>query len=199
MRTLQAMEKQAQFVPGFELALRAEAELVVENAFDQSHFRPVHRVENLPRFRREDHPDGAYAVSGSFTLPTSPWQKGRRGDLVDVPFRATAYSPTIVLSNLGGDHPYSMITTAMPISPTETIARLSLIMPGSPSREDCLYLLEQAKAGLMQDAFIWEGMRRPETIDPVESDAIILGFRVFSDGFRTIGQGAVAGAGIGVS
>lgn len=180
---LQTLEADHQFVPGFEVILKALPELVIENAFDQSHFQPVHRVRNAPQFRARHGADGSYAVDGVFTLPASQWQKGA-GASLDVPFTATAYSPTVVLSRLGGAHPYHMITTTCPTGPArETLARLSLIMPGNPSREDCLYLLQQARDGLMQDAGIWEAMRLPERIDPVDSDACVLGFRRFCAGF----------------
>ncbi len=180
---LAALDKTHQFVPGFDLVLRAGSELVIENAFDQSHFRPVHRVGNAPRFRQRPGPKGEFCVQGTFNLPASQWQRGATRDRFDVPFTATAYSPNIVVSDLAGDFPYAMITTTCPLSKTETMARLSLIMPGHPSRDDCLYLLEQAKAGLMQDAVIWEAMRLPEQIDPVESDEFVLGFRDFCAGF----------------
>lgn len=182
-RRLAALAEDHQFVPGFEVILSATPELVVENAFDQSHFRPVHRVGNAPRFRRRADAQGAYAVEGVFDLPASQWQRGAPGARFEVPFVATAFSPTVVLSTLGGARPYAMITTTCPLSDRETLARLSLIMPGTPSREDCLYLLEQARAGLMQDARIWEAMRLPERIDPVDSDSFVLGFRDFCAGF----------------
>ncbi len=55
-------------------------------------------------------------------------QRGAPGAWFDVPFLATAFSPTIVLSMLSGGRPYAMITATCPLSEHEIIARLSLIM-----------------------------------------------------------------------
>ena len=134
------------FVPGFELHLRASAQMVIENAFDQAHFQPVHDILNQPYLATCITEGGAFQATGTFTVPSSQWQGAKPSEQISVPFTATAFSPTIVLSQLGGEHPYYMLTTTQPISDRSCIARLSLIMPhGSggnpPSEQDCTYLL----------------------------------------------------------
>jgi len=186
---LKTLAKDHFIVPGFEVALIASAEMVIENAFDQSHFRPVHKVSNEPKFANADTEPGCFAVSSVFELPASRWQRDvKPGDTAMAPFLATAYSPTVVLTHLGGARPYYMLTATHPISAKEVIARLSLILPPqnghAPSEEDCVYLLQQAKGGLMQDSGIWESLAEPEIFDPVESDEFVIGFRAFCDRFK---------------
>lgn len=184
---LTAEAESRSIVPGFEILLAAEAELIVENAFDESHFQPVHQICNAPHFESAPVPGGGYAARGVFALPPSNWQNSVNEGHIEVPFTATAYSPTVVISDLGGDRPYAMLTASQPVERDKCVARLSLIMPhpdgAMPKRADCLYLLEQARAGLQQDAKIWEALHRPEIFDAVVSDNAVLGFRAFCRGF----------------
>lgn len=176
------------FVPGFELAVRAPAQLVIENAFDDAHFRPVHQVGNDPRFEVLPSEHGELAIGGSFAVPPSPWQRSETDGLVEAPFVARAFSPNLVISHLGGSHPYWIITSATATDARASMVRLSLAVPrdrngDAPDTELCRYLLLQSRAGILKDAQIWEhlDLEAPQQLD--ERDATVAAFRDFCAGF----------------
>lgn len=176
-------------VPGFELIVRAPAPLVIENAFDNSHFKPVHKIRNEPEFIVLPESPGTFAVSGTFQIPASRWQRTTGDDgTVAVPFVARAFSPHLVVSQMGGAHPYQVITSATPLVEGSTAVRLSIAIPAGPDRtppsaDMCQYLLKQSRSGIEADAAIWERMlecARPQyTVD----DGVILRFRDFCGQF----------------
>lgn len=173
------------FVPGFEMEIAAPAALVVENAFDALHFNVVHGIGNRPELAETDAA-GGYAVTGSFRLPPSPWQGS---SAVDVPYRATAFSPTVVLTELGGARPYMMLTATVPLGPRACITRLSLVLPeraggGLPDPDECHYLLAGARRGLSEDQPIWEGLAETPRFAPVPGDDAVTGFRNFCERFE---------------
>jgi nitrite reductase/ring-hydroxylating ferredoxin subunit len=175
-----AMDESSFIVAGFEMDVSAPAELVIENAFDALHFDVVHGLGGPVRLSPVSAPPG-YAAEGAFRLPPSPWQ----GVLsLTVPYRATAYSPGIVISDLGGPRPYSMITAAVPTGPRDCRVRLSLVLPAgpqgqAPANEECRYLLEGARRGLREDAVIWEGLAEQPPFEPIRGDEAVQGFREF--------------------
>jgi 3-ketosteroid 9alpha-monooxygenase subunit A len=176
------------FVPGFEVMVRAPAQLVIENAFDEAHFRPVHHVVNDPRFEVLPSEHGEHKIAGTFTVPPSPWQRSGAAGSVEAPFVARAFSPSLVISHLGGEHPYWIITCATPADDRSSTVRLSLAVPregdgSAPEAELCRYLLMQSRAGILKDAEIWEHLDvdAPQRLD--ERDATVAGFRDFCAGF----------------
>ena len=185
---LNDLERNHYIVPGFTMELRTSPELVIENAFDNSHFQPVHGILNEPRFERVPDRCGEFGVSGTFVIPASPWQKSADpADEVAVPFRAIAFSPTVVVSELGGENPYFMITSAVPLGDGCAV-RLSLALAPQPdgrppSQDGARYLLRQATAGLEKDRVIWENLPREPWLDPVPGDRWVQGFREFAAGF----------------
>jgi nitrite reductase/ring-hydroxylating ferredoxin subunit len=174
-------------VPGFELPVRATPELISENGFDSAHFRPVHEIGNEPTFRTRRGTSGELIVEGEFLLPPSPWQPGRAGyGQRPVPYRARAFSPGLVVSELGGEAPYSVVTAATPQdgSGASCIIQLSLAIPrregaAPPSRELCNYLLRQSRTGLEKDRAIWERIEGGRPSRFVPADAAVLEFREF--------------------
>ena len=172
-------------VPGFELIVRAPAPLVIENAFDNSHFKPVHKIRNEPEFTILPETPGTFAVSGVFQIPASRWQRTTGNDgTIAVPFVARAFSPHLVVSQMGGAHPYQVITSAMPFPDGHTAIRLSIAIPAGPDRtppptELCEYLLKQSRGGIEADALIWERMLDCPNPQYTVDDGVILRFREF--------------------
>jgi 3-ketosteroid 9alpha-monooxygenase subunit A len=169
------------FLPGFSRSVAVRAELVVENAFDVTHFRPVHGIGNEPSFTilpEESAGAGTFAVAGAFVLPASPWQRAAAGTRsAYVHFVAQAFSPYVVISQLGGDSPYVAIPTAthdaMPAERRERLYR---------------YLMEHSLAGIEQDVPIWEHLIEPTPPDYDAADGVIVAFREFCDSQRPIVQ-----------
>ncbi len=187
---LMALDEDHYFVPGFTIEIKVAPELVVENAFDNSHFRTVHNIRNDPRFSILPSEKGELAVTGTFALRPSPWQQAPANEaLLHVPFVVRAYSPNVAVSDLGGDKPYWVITCATPTADGGSTVRLSLAMPAGaggapPSEEMCHYLLRQSKTGLEMDQVVWEHLIPDATPHYTAADAAVVAFQTFCDRFR---------------
>jgi nitrite reductase/ring-hydroxylating ferredoxin subunit len=184
---LEDLSKEWLFVPGFTMRAIVPHELVIENAFDNTHFRPIHHISNEPVFQVKASRGGEFGVEGTFELPASPWQ---RGNSASVPFVAEAFSPGVVVSRLDGDYPYCVITAATPDADGGCVIRLSLAVPrgGEPSDPDlCKYLLKQSQAGLEQDAVIWTHMAPGNSAHYAREDRPVIEFRKFCRRFTSAG------------
>lgn len=176
------------FVPGFELRANVRADLVIENAFDNTHFHPVHGVLNEPDFEIRRGDAGELSAEGTFVVPVSAWQRGS-GDHVAVPFVARAFSPNLVVSHMGGDNPYWVITGATPDGDGGCVIRTSLVVPAGPGGEAppaelCRYLLQQSRAGIEQDVPIWENLVADAVPRLAPEDGAIVEFRKFCRRFE---------------
>jgi len=144
------------------LHIAVDHRMVIENAFDELHFVPVHSVTRLARFEVEHDAEGALSVTSRFTVPPSRWQRPRLGQVnVEVPFRATAYSSGVVVTRMGGMRPYVVITAARPMEPGSCQVDLCIATPKGVEphdSDDLQYLLQQGAAGLELDRKFWESM-----------------------------------------
>jgi 3-ketosteroid 9alpha-monooxygenase subunit A len=152
---LNNLDKDHYFVPGFSMKVPAPAELIIENGFDAAHFQPVHAICEPPPLVVVSHTESEIRAEGIFTLLRS---RGQR--VTKVPYTARALSPGLILSHLGGERPYYVITAATPLGRRECLLRLSLILPSTapskaPDAADCEYLLEQSRKGIEKDLAIW--------------------------------------------
>jgi 3-ketosteroid 9alpha-monooxygenase subunit A len=172
------------FFPCFAMEVRARADLVTENAFDESHFRPVHGVRTDP-FQTYQTPGGALVAETSFEMPVNAWQMGDgRGSLVRVPFTAHAFSPHLVATHLGGAHPYWAITGATPVPGGSCVVRFSVALPSGrdpmhprPSPERVRYLAQQSRGGIEQDQVVWENLQPPAQPRYGPEDVAVVAFR----------------------
>lgn len=177
------------FVPGFVRDIKTKASLVIENGFDNLHFRSVHNIRNLPRFRTRPSQHGELAVEGVFEIPP-PAAEPDRSAIMQVPFVARAFSPGLVISQLGGAQPYAVITSATPTPDGFCRMRLSLALPGKkanqkPHPQLAQYLLEQSKIGIALDEAIWEHMI-PDTQPHLSlRDATVIEFNKFCRQFES--------------
>lgn len=184
------------FIPGVSRSVAVPAELVTENAFDATHFRPVHGTSNEPSFTilpAEHEATGTFAVAGTFTLPASPWQRASAGTrTVCVPFVARAFSPYIVISRLDGDSPYVAITAATPRPAGGCVIRFSLAIPTATHeampahRRESLYqyLMEHSLTGIEQDVPIWEHLIELPAPHYDAADGVVVAFREFCELFH---------------
>jgi hypothetical protein len=166
-------------VRGFVMEVAAPHELVIENAYDGAHFRPVHRVVNEPDVRVSYDEDGALVGHATLRVPASPWQRDELGARAfDVPIEARAYSPGLVISEMGGARPYTVVTAATPSAGGCTV-RLSFGWPreAAPPPEPLQdYMIALARA-------VWERVTfaAPERLTP--RDAGVVAFRAFCASF----------------
>lgn len=150
-------------VPGFEMPVRVSSELVIENAFDQRHFHTVHHI-GTRQFKVDTEPAGNLLLRSSFNFPATGWLKDKSGSaFLEVPFTARTFSPGIIISQLGGDTPYTVMTTSTPQPDGSCMIRLSLALPHAhygptPNTQFASYLLAQSRKGLTDDQLMWENL-----------------------------------------
>ena len=183
--TVEALDRECFFVPGFSIKVAADWRLIVENGFDSAHFAPVHGIRNQPDFALERREGGPLTIRGMLEVPASPWMK----EAALVQFTVDAFHPGIVISGLGGPKPYSAITCATPRADGSTTVRFSLILPAppsgaAPSPDWCRYLLDQSRRGLEKDREIWENLQPLDAPRWMPRDAAVLEFRRFCEEFE---------------
>lgn len=175
-------------IPGFEMRVNVPAAMVIENAFDEMHFRTVHSIYNEPKFTKALSNNGEYIVEGIFDVPKSIWQKGD-ASVFSLPYKARAFSPYLVVSDLGGDYPYYIITSAVATKQNETIIRLSIAVKPNKNKQPppidlCRYLIDQSKKGLELDKKIWETMEFNSIQRFTLQEKSVIGFRTFCNQFK---------------
>lgn len=159
---LETLARDRYILPGFMMNVRSAADMVIENAFDQAHFRPVHAIGMQGEFTVRPTQNGELTVEGTFDLPSSRWQRSQLAhDSGCVAFQAKAFSPGVVISDLGGAHPYTVITASTPNLDGSCTIRLSLALPKDehdrpPKPELCEFLLRRSRDGLEKDRAVWE-------------------------------------------
>jgi nitrite reductase/ring-hydroxylating ferredoxin subunit len=186
---LRDLDRRCWVVPGFEMSMRARHELVAENAFDGAHFHSVHQVRNHPRVEIARGESGELVGTGILEVPRSTWQTSVAvHDNVAVPITVRAYSPGVVVTDMGGARPYAMVTTATPTADGCTV-RLSFAMPRSPGadgpdRRLCDYMIQQARNGLEADRIIWESLSPGHLPHYLSEDASVIAYREFCAQFE---------------
>lgn len=186
-KRLRALALDHHIVPGFAMRVAAAPQLVVENAFDADHFPTVHHIHNRPDIRLETGGDGEFIGSAEFRLPPSAWQRSE-SDVV-VPFTARAFSPGVVVSDMGGQFPYAVITAATPDG-NGCVIRLSLAFPkrsdgALPDAALCKYMADRARQGIEADRAIWEALAPNPVEQLTERDDAVRAFRAFCAPFGT--------------
>jgi len=182
------------FVPGFELTAHTSIEMVMENGFDSSHFRAVHRLVNVPRLEIGTGPWQELKATGRFEIPRSAWHEpsGAGGTQLGARYYAHAFSPGVVVTELDGDPPfrYKVMTTATPTADgAASTVRLTLILPDMPDGapadprfvED---LLAASRAGLELDCQIWDRLDIGLPPQLTENDNAVTAFAEFCRPFR---------------
>jgi len=209
---LEALERSHEIIPGWEKTIRVAPELVIENAFDAAHFRPIHDVKEV-RAKPPVIERGVFTVDATLRVGPSAWQGAGQSDeqtFLDVPLLARAFSPnlTITAIAMGGDHPHQVIAGAVPQPDGTSKVRLSIAMPrpadGSPpNREVAQLILQFESMGLEQDRPVWENLTVDATPNYIAEDATVVAYRKFCERFsldrtpinpcRSRGQGVDAG------
>lgn len=175
-------------IPGFEMKVNVPPAMVIENAFDEMHFRTVHSIFNEPKFTKARSANGEYIVEGIFDIPKSIWQKGD-AYVFSLPYTARAFSPYLVVSDLGGNYPYFVITSAVATKQNESCIRLSIAVKPNENKQPpaidlCRYLIEQSKKGLELDKKIWETMSFNVVQRFTNQEKSVIGFKTFCNQFK---------------
>lgn len=88
------------FVAGGSRWIRVAQEAVIENAFDLDHFSKVHRISRVLRRGFGHTESGAAFCEANFLVATPPWERSAQ-PVVNSRFYARAFSPSVVLTELG--------------------------------------------------------------------------------------------------
>lgn len=190
---LLTLSREHRCVPGFEMAVATSVEVVIENGFDNAHFRAVHGLMSLPGLSCDQGEFGELRAEGRFEIPRTGWYEppgGASGHL-QARYVAHAFSPGVFISELDGDPPYRyrVMTTATPgPAGAATTVRLTLILPDlpGPNRDPRFVqeLLQHSRNGLEQDRSIWERLAPGHVPRLTPTDQAALAFAEFCRGFR---------------
>jgi 3-ketosteroid 9alpha-monooxygenase subunit A len=183
---IQSLDNEYMILPGFQIEIAVDPITVIENAFDQMHFKQVHSINNKPIFDLLPSRYGEFAVSGELRLPASAWQRTSVAADVVVPYHATAFSPYIVVSSLGGENPYVVITSAREFRRHRSMVSLSIGIPASRfdanDAELYRYLIDKSREGIRLDAAIWENIGNSAN-RLFRSEKAVIGFQSFCRSF----------------
>jgi len=176
-------------VEGFTVPVRADPELIVENAFDADHFTAVHEVPRVADMSSRSGPHGELVIEGFFETKPLPWDDPAEGR-TRMRFCARAFSPTIVVTELGPPEQAHLVLTGTVPSREGAVARVVYaITPaaagGAPSPTVLEPLVAGGRKAFRQDVAVWENLDLDATPRFDARDEHVLAFRRFCAGFTT--------------
>lgn len=191
------------FVAGTVCTADVAAEYIVENAFDVDHFTAVHNVPRITGMDVSTGDCGELCIDGEFRTAVSPWGSdaefaAARRRVVEAGamdysstsrFYARAYSPHVVLTELGDASVSSVVVTgAVPLRDGRCQARVVIGL--QPSQERALpALVAGAKKAMAEDLVIWDHL---DVTAPPQYDARdepVLAYRRFAAEFGDLTAG----------
>jgi hypothetical protein len=180
---LQGLDEKYRIFEAFDLPVDVASDVVVENGFDQAHFKPVHRMHTarIARFGRE--PGGPFVASGKFEL------RAGAGPREIVRFEARAFSPHLVVAEYRGmpPAPYVSIAAAVPTAEDACLLRMSLGIPRDDPRLSASRFvpdfISRIREGIQPDLDIWNHMDSSVTPRLTAADAPLAGYRDFCRAF----------------
>lgn len=189
-RAMRDIAESRHILAGFTVPVQVPAETIVENAFDIDHFPTIHGVSRFTDLTMEQHEGGELCVGGALETTramTASWQPSTIGR-ARTRFLARAFSPTLVLSELGPPDESHIVLTGTTPARAGCIARVAFaVRPGEPGGElspsvvDAL--IERGRKTFDQDVVVWEHLEvdRPEVLG--SRDGGVLAFRQFCSTF----------------
>jgi nitrite reductase/ring-hydroxylating ferredoxin subunit len=174
-------------IPGFEMAIGAPAQLVIENGFDRRHFNAVHRI-GTGGFVVDDAECGPLVVDGSFLIRPGGRFRAEPGEtMATIGYRAVAISPGLIVVSLSGSNSYTVITAATPVGPASCLLRLTLALPvelyGPAPTDEGDRLLQYSRMGIEQDRVMWENLSATSTPHFMPDDLAVERFHLFCERF----------------
>jgi 3-ketosteroid 9alpha-monooxygenase subunit A len=157
-------------------------ELIVENAFDAEHFAAVHYVPQVTGMEIKPGETGELVIEGQFATAPTFWEKGQEA-VIYSRFLARAYSPGIVVTELGPpDRAHVVITAASPAPGGGCTARFVFaIRPGQ--MDEFGDLAAGARHAFRQDLRVWSHLNTSITPQLDARDASVVAFRQFCTEF----------------
>jgi nitrite reductase/ring-hydroxylating ferredoxin subunit len=158
-------------------------ELIIENAFDFSHFPTVHLIP------RVDRPKVWLGDSGELNLMTAFHTRAPDWEAADGEFtshfHARAFNPSLVVSELGsGESAKFVITGAVPAG-AGCVARIALAVRRGEAEATVSALVDGSRIAFEEDLLVWNhlDLAAPAQLD--SADTPVLAFRAFCASFRS--------------
>lgn len=158
-------------------------ELIIENAFDFTHFPAVHLVPRLTRPKVWLGGDGELNITTAFHTQAPEWEAAE-GDFTSE-FHARAFSPHLVVSELGSGPASKFVITGAVPAPAGCVARIAIAIRAGEAAETVRAVVDGSQIAFEQDLLIWNhlDLSAPARLDA--SDTPVLAFRAFCDSFRS--------------
>lgn len=187
VETMDRLTQDKRIVTAVDRVVNVPVDFVVENAFDTEHFPTVHKVPSLAGMHTERRPEGTLIIGGDFLTVGDPWydlryaralqsylQVGARDANRRSAFRATAFSPTVVLTAFGSGADDPIILTGALPTPDGTLVRVAVIGTSSHPLER---IAEASRLAINQDTVVWESIDPASAWTLDEQDANIVAYR----------------------
>ncbi len=162
-------------------------ELVVENAFDLDHFVKVHHISRVTAMDWGLAAGGPAHCHAEFTVRTPAWDGGG-SKIIQNRFYARAFSPTIVVTELGEHGVGQTVITGATMTPRGCVVRvvnaLRRSQQGPASDIVVRSLTDFAAKALHDDMLIWEHLEPAMTPRMDRRDAPVAVFREFCESFQ---------------
>jgi 3-ketosteroid 9alpha-monooxygenase subunit A len=166
-------------------------ELIIENAFDFSHFPAVHLIPRISAPKVWLGRDGELNITTAFHTQAPDWETAR-GTFTSH-FHARAFSPYLVVSELGaGETSRFVITGAAPAS-AGCVARIAIAVRPGESAETVKALVEGSKIAFTQDLLVWDHLDLDAQTRLDGCDTPVVAFRAYCASFTARRAGPEAG------
>lgn len=184
---MQSISAGRRIVGGMVVPVAVPAELVTENAFDADHFSSVHGVPRVIDMQVRRGAQREITIEGAFETRQPPWE-GQTEGMFRTRFLARAFSPTLVVTELGAsERSHVVITGALP-SPDGCVARVAYGVAAGAARSAALDpLIEGGRKAFDQDVAVWEHLNRDVVEQWDDRDRSVRAFREFCAEFEVAG------------
>lgn len=169
-------------------------ELIIENAFDFTHFPQVHLVPRVAKPKVWVGSGGELNITTAFHTQAPDWEAAQ-GDFTS-DFHARAFSPNLVVSELGSGASSRFVVTGAVPAPAGCLVRIAVAVRHGEPRETTAAIVEGSRIAFQQDLVIWNNLDLGATERLDSSDRPVLAFRAFCGSFATrpVGPGTPAPA-----
>jgi 3-ketosteroid 9alpha-monooxygenase subunit A len=159
------------------------AELIIENAFDFTHFPAVHLVPRVTQPKVWVGSDGELNITTAFHTQAPDWESAE-GDFTS-DFHARAFSPNLVVSELGSGTASRFVLTGAVPAPGGCVVRIAVAVRHGESAETTRAIVDGSQIAFEQDLAIWNNLDLGAPVRLDSGDRPVLAFRAFCDSFAT--------------
>ncbi len=158
-------------------------ELIIENAFDWMHFPTVHLIRRMARPKVWLGPEGELNITTAFHTAAPEWESAE-GDFASA-FHARAFSPNLVVSELGSGASSNFVFTGALPAPAGCVARIAVALRRGTPAATIASLVDGSKIAFEEDLLIWDNLNLGAVPRLDASDAPVLAFRAFCASFAS--------------